>query len=100
MKPIVDSTNTQDREKYLNQCLNLMFKCKRVKTEEDRQKMNKFYNYTWKHKLPLDEVTRKYFKKTNDIMEAEHNIAYTNKMCKWVSNTIRKNLGKESGERI
>ena len=27
-------------------------------------------------------------------MEAEHNIAYTNRMCKWVSNTIRKNLGK------
>ena len=27
-------------------------------------------------------------------MESEHNIAYPNRMCKWVSNTIRKNLGK------
>ena len=103
VKPIVDLTNTQDHEKYLNQCLNLMFKykvylkiCKRVKTEEDRQNMNNIYDDIWKHKLPLDEVMHKYFKKTSDIMEAEHNIAYTNKMRKWVSNTIRKNLGKSN----
>ena len=56
--------------------------------------MNKVYDDIWKHKLPLDEVMLKYFETTNDIMEAEHNIAYTNRMCKWVSNTIRKNLGK------
>ena len=97
----MDLTNTQDHEKYPNQCLNQMFKyqiyltiCKRVKTEEDRQKMDKVYNDIWKHKLPLDEVMPKYFETTNNIMEAEHNIAYTNRMCKWVSNTIRKNLGK------
>ena len=101
LPPIVDLTNTQDHEKYPNQCLNQMFKyqiyltiCKRVKTEEDRQKMDKVYNDIWKHKLPLDEVMPKYFETTNNIMEAEHNIAYTNRMCKWVSNTIRKNLGK------
>lgn len=101
LKPIVDLTNTQDHEKYLNQCLNQMFKykiylkiCKRVKTEEDRQKMDKVYNDIWKQKLPLAEVMLKYFETTNDIMEAEHNIAYTNRMCKWVSNTVRKNLGK------
>ena len=68
--------------------------CKRVKTEEDRQKMDKVYNDIWKHKQPLDEVMPKYFETTNDIIEAEHNMAYTNRMCKWVSNTIRKNLGK------
>ena len=101
LPPIVDLTNTQDHEKYLNRCLNQMFKykiylkiCKRVETEEDRQKMDKVYNDIWKHKRPLDEVIPKYFETTNDIMEAEHDIAYTNRMCKWVSNTIRKNLGK------
>ena len=95
LKPIVDLTNTQDHEKYLNKCLNQMFKykiylkiCKRVKTEEDREKMDNVYNDIWKHKLPLDEVVFKYFETTTDILEAEHNIAYTNKMCKWVSNTI------------
>ena len=68
--------------------------CKRVKTDEDRQKMNKIYDDIWKHKLPLDEVTHKYFEKTNDLMEAKHNIAYTNKMRKWVRNTTTNNLGK------
>ena len=101
LKPIVDLTNTQDHEKYLNKCLNQIFKykiylkiCKRVKTEEDRQKVSDVYDDIWKHKLPIDEVMRKHFEATTDIMESEHNIAYTNRMCKWVSNTIRKNLGK------
>ena len=96
-QPIVD-------EKYLNKCLNQIFKykiylkiCKRVKTEEDRQKVSDVYDDMWKHKLPIDEVMRKHFEATTDIMESEHNIAdiaYTNRMFKWVSNTIRKNLGK------
>ena len=96
-QPIVD-------EKYLNKCLNQIFKykiylkiCKRVKTEEDRQKVSDVYDDIWKHKLPIDEVMRKHFEATTDIMESEHNIAdiaYTNRMFKWVSNTIRKNLGK------
>ena len=101
LKPIVDLTNTQDHEKYLNKCLNQIFKykiylkiCKRVKTEEDRQKVSDVYDDIWKHKLPIDDVMRKHFEATTDIMESEHNIAYTNRMCKWVSNTIRKNLGK------
>ena len=101
LKPIVDLTNTQDHEKYLNKCLNQIFKykiylkiCKRVKTEEDRQKVSDVYDDIWKYKLPIDEVMRKHFEATTDIMESEHNIAYTNRMCKWVSNTIRKNLGK------
>ena len=57
LKPTVDLTNTQDHGKYLNQCLNQMFKyliylkiCKRVKTEEDRQKMNNAYDDICKHK--------------------------------------------------
>ena len=56
--------------------------------------MNTVYDDIWKHKLPLDEVMLKYFETTNDIMEAEHTKAYTHRMCKWVSNTIRKKLGK------
>ena len=99
LKPIGDLTNTQDHEKYLNKCLNQIFKykiylkiCKRVKTEEDRQKVSDVYDDIWKHKLPIDEVMRKHFEATPDIMESEQNIAYTNRM--WVSKTIRKNLGK------
>ena len=37
-------------------------------------------------------------------MEGEHNIAYTNARCKWVSKTVRNNLGKtdkyEIGEHV
>lgn len=100
LKPIVDLTNTQDHETYLNKCLNQLFKykiylkiCKRVKTEEDRQKISDVYNDIWKHKMPTNEIMQKHFKATSNIMEAEHNIAYTNKRCKWVSNTIRRNMG-------
>ena len=58
--------------------------CKRAKTEEDRQKVSDVYDDIWKHKLPIDEVMRKHFEAPTDIMESEHNIAYTNRMCKWV----------------
>ena len=48
----------------------------RGQTEEDRQKMNKVYEEIWKHELPLDEVMLKYFETTNDIMEAEHKMYF------------------------
>ena len=38
----------------------------------------------------------KYIKTTDDMMASEHNIAYTNKRCSYVSDMIRKNLGKKN----
>ena len=54
LKPIADLTNTQDHETYLNNCLNQIFKykiylkiSKRLKTEEDKIKLNDEYNDIW-----------------------------------------------------
>ena len=111
LKPIADLTNSQDHETYLNNCLNQIFKykiylkiSKRLKTEEDKIKLNDIYNDIWKNKLPIKEIVNKHFETTSDIMEGEHNIAYTNARCKWVSKTVRNNLGKtdkyEIGEHV
>ena len=102
LPPINDLTNTKDHEKYLNECLNQIFYykiylkiSKRLKTEEDRIKLNEIYDDIWKHRLPIKEIVYKHFQLTNDIMESEHNIAYTNMCCKKVSETIRHRLGKK-----
>ena len=62
------------------------------------------YDDMWIHKLPLDAFVRKYFKTTDDVTQCFNNIAYTNMRCLYVSNLIRKNLGKkdkyEAGERL
>lgn len=111
LPPINDLTNTKDHEKYLSECLNQIFYykiylkiSKRLKTEEDRIKLNEIYDDIWKHRLPIKEIVYKHFQITNDIMESEHNIAYTNMCCKKVSDTIRHRLGKkyryESGEHM
>ena len=55
--------------------------CKGVKTEEDRQKMNKVYDEIWKHKLPLGEVMLKYFETTNDMTEGEHSMYFCGFIC-------------------
>ena len=66
--------------------------------------MNDIYNDIWKSKLHFKEIVNKHFETTSDIMEGEHNIAYTNARCKWVSKTVRNNLGKtgkyEIGEHV
>ena len=96
LKSIADLTNTQDHETYLNNCLNQTFKyktylkiSKRLKTEEDKIKLNDVYNDIWKSKLPTKEIVNTHFETTSDIMQGEHNIAYTNARCKWVSKTVR-----------
>ena len=101
LPPIKDMTNTRDHETYLNECINQIFKhkiylkiSKRLKKRSDRIKLKRIYDDIWIHKLPIEQIVEKYFKTTDDIMASEHNIAYTNKRCLYVSNTIRKSLSK------
>ena len=49
----------------------------------------------WLHKIPLDDFVRKYLKIKDDVTQSHNNIAYTNMRCLYVSNQIRKNLGKK-----
>ena len=101
LPPIKDITNTRDHETYLNECINQIFKykiylriSKRLKKRSDKIKLKNIYDDIWKHKLPIEQIVEKHFKTTDDIMASEHNIAYTNKRCLYISNTIRKNLGR------
>ena len=48
----------------------------------------------WIHRIPSEEFVPKYFKMTDNVLDALHNIAYTNMRCLNVSNYIRKHLGK------
>ena len=102
LPPIKDITNTRDHETYLNECINQIFKyriylkiSKRLRKRSDKTKLKHIYHDIWKHKLPIEQIVEKHFETTDDMMASEHNIAYTNKRCLYVSNTIRKNLGKK-----
>ena len=103
LPPIKDITNTRDHETYLNECINQIFgyriylkMSKRLKKRSDKIKFKNIYDDIWIHKLSIEQIVEKHFKTTDDLMESEHNIAYTNKRCLYVSNTIRKNLGKKN----
>ena len=102
LPPIKDMTNTRDHETYLNECINQIFKhkiylkiSKRLKKRSDKRKLKNIYDDIWIRKLPIEQIVEKYFKTTGDLMASEHNIAYTNRRCLYISNTIRKNLGRK-----
>ena len=75
--------------------------CKRLGTKDDpkanenRKMLNNMYDDMWLHKLPFDDFVRKYVKLTDDVTQSHNNIAYTNMRCLYVSNQIRKNIGKK-----
>ena len=107
LPPIEDITNCQDKEVYANQCLDTIFKynifleiSKRVKGEENRKIVNDMYADFWVNKLPLEELTKKYFETTDDVMTSDYNIAYTNNRCMGVSKEVRRRLGKTGGYEV
>ena len=94
-------SNTQPADVYMNKCLNISFKyniflkiCKRV-GEEDRIRLDEIYDDLWVREMSIKEWIMKHFKLTNDVMNSDHNIAYTNLRCQAVSNEIRKRMGKK-----
>ena len=106
-----DATNTRDHEEYMNDCIDQMFKyniwlriCKRLKSEEDRVKLESIRLDSLETEKPIKEVVEGYFKYTDKIEMCENNIAYTNETCKKVANEIRrmKQLGNDyiAGDRV
>ena len=97
LKPVNELTNTQDHETYANNCINQIFKyniylneCKRLKTQDDKEKLNKIYDDIFINNINTSELILKYFDYTTVINENENNIAYLNDTCKEVSNEIRR----------
>ena len=70
--------------------------CKRLKSEEDKQKLSDIYNDIFVNKLSIIKIINKYFKYTDDITASNHNIAYLNNTCKEVSKRIREFQNKKN----
>ena len=101
-------TNCQNPAVYIDNCIDIVFKyniflqvCERVGAKDseeghrNREIINNMYNDFWENKLPIQDITPKYFETTDDIMASEHNIAYTNIRCRNVANEIRNRLNKK-----
>ena len=113
LPPIEDLTNTKKPDEYADECKNQIFKdniilavCKRLGGKDDRKAnanriiLDVMYDDMWVHKLPLVDFVRKYFKTTDDVTLSHNNIAYTNMRCLYVSNQIRKHLGKKDKNEV
>ena len=95
-----------DYDEYMNHCINIIFpnniylrENKRLKTEEDKNKMKHFKADIFNKAIPIITTLRKYFKFTNDI-KTTHNIAFKNETCTSVSQTIRRLLSKRADSEI
>ena len=101
-------TNCQNVEEYVDSCIDIIFKhniflkiCKRVggkdteEGERNRKKIDTMYDDWWVKKMDVEEWILKHFKMTQDVMQSENNIAYTNMRCQAVSTEVRRRLGKK-----
>ena len=71
LEPVEDATNTKDHEEYMNDCIDQMFKyniwlriCKRLKSEEDRVKLESIRRDLLETEKPIKEAVEGYFKNT------------------------------------
>ena len=72
----------------------MLYKCKRLKTEEDRQKLRDVKRLIFSNE-PILNIIEKYFGWSEGNEICENNIAYTNKACREVSSKMRKMKGIE-----
>ena len=94
-------SNVMSFEKYADHCIDLIFKnnimlyeCKRLKTEEDRQKLRDIKSMIMNNE-PILNVIERHFGWSDGSEICENNIAYTNKTCREVSSRMRKMKGIE-----
>ena len=78
LKPVNELTNTQEHETYANNCINQIFKdniflkeCKGLKTQEDKETLNKIYEDIFTNNTKASELILKYFSFTTVINENE-----------------------------
>jgi len=82
-------TNIQEYEVYADHIINNIFtnsillkECKRLKTQEDKDKLSNVKTDIFVNKLPFKEIIKKYSRYTTSISGSKHNIAYLNDTCK------------------
>ena len=101
LPPIKTYSNTKEHKPYANECVNLIFPFeiylhinKRLKTQEDRDKLEQMKIDIFNEDIPIDDIIEKYSKFTTDITQSSKNITYRNETCKNVSNAIRNKFNK------
>ena len=94
-------SNVMSFEKYADHCIDLIFEnnimlyeYKRLKTEEDRQKLRDVKRLIFNN-VPILNIIEKYFGWSEGNEICENNIAYTHKTCREVSSRMRKMKGIE-----
>ena len=104
LKPVQELTNTQAYKNYADEIIDNIFEhnillkiCKRLHTEEDKQKLNNIKSDIFENKISTTKLIEQYFRYTENIASSRFNIAYLNNTCKNVSNEIRK-LENRKGE--
>ena len=97
LKSVQPITNTKDYEPYVDSIIDNIFEhhillkvCKRLHSDEDRDKLHKIKNDIFVNKISVDGLVKKYgFRYTDDITTSPFNIAFLNNTCKNVSSKIR-----------
>ena len=68
----------------------MLKECKRLKSQEDRDKLYNIKQDIFVNRIFVDELIRTYFRYTDDRTSLGFNIAFLNNTCKNVSSEIRK----------
>ena len=101
LPPVSLYTNTREYADYADECINTIFpyeiylkENKRLKTKEDRGKLEQIYNDIFNPNVSLKKTVKKYFKFTKEHT-TDKAIVYNNDTCYNVSRHIRKRLNKQ-----
>ena len=103
VKPVQEITNTRGYELYTDNFIDNIFEysmllkeCKRLNTQEDKDKLRNIKNDIFINKLPIKTIIEKYVEYTTDISGSKNNIALLNTTCKNVSNENRKTENRKN----
>ena len=103
LESIESVSNVSSYDEYMNQCINMIFpneiylkENKRLKTKEDKTKLENIYDDIFYNSLTIPEIIKKHnFKTTNKVI-SDNNIAYTHKTCNLVSQKVRTIQGRHN----
>ena len=107
LEPVDPDTNThEDLDAYADSCVDLIFphqlffrKNKRLKSEEDCQKLESFFEEIFDESIPPEVTVEKYFPIVHNS-ETDFNIAYYNATCERIAEKTRKRMGKRDAYEV
>ena len=101
LPPILPYSNTKDYVTYADECINNIFpyeiylkENKRLKTQEDKDKLERIYNDIFNINIEPEITIKKYFKHTKSLTTSNKSISDMNDTAEIVSKHTRKHLNK------